>query len=181
MPGMRRVVQIADTRIWVFERWGLSIPLYVGDDGEVYVPVRYTCQQLGISVSTQLARTREDKDLIPGIAEMPEVTEGGLQKLVALRWREAAWWLATIDSSKVRRDIREDLDAIREALKDYVADLLGGKRPVPALAAPHSERGVIAISSRDEYVWACLDCGARHKVLIVNGEPTMALERESER
>lgn len=173
MPTMRRVVQIADRHVWAFERWGLSIPLYIGDDGEVYVPVRLTCQQLGISVSGQLTRIREDKDLLPGSAEMPEVTEGGLQKVVTLRWREAAWWLATMDTSKVRRDIRDDLDAIREALKDYVADLLAGKRPVPALASPRPERGVIAHSERMEYVFSCLACGAGHRIIAQNGEVTL--------
>lgn len=179
MQSMRRVVRIETSSVWAFARWGLSIPIYVGDDGEAYVPVRHTCQQFGISTSTQLARLREDKDLIPGVAEMPQVTEGGPQKIVCVRWREAAWWLATIDASKVRRDIRDDLDAIRQALIDYAASLLSGKAPIHVLPAPSSTaaRGVIALSSRDEYIWTC-DHGTRYRVVIVNGDPTITREGE---
>lgn len=177
---MRKLVSVEGTHVWAFDRWGLSIPLYTGDDGLVYVPVRHTCQQLGIATGSQLNRMRDDPDLVPGVVEMPQVTEGGLQKLVCLRWNEAAWWLATIDASKVRRDIREDLDAIREALIAYAGSLLSGKAPIHMLPAPGSTaaRGVIALSSRDEYIWTC-DHGTRYRVVIVNGDPIITPE-ESE-
>jgi hypothetical protein len=34
-------------------------------------------------------------------------------------------------------------------------------------------------NSRQEITLACLDCGAVHHVVIVNGEPTVTLEREA--
>lgn len=177
---MRKLVSIADTHVWAFDRWGLSVPLYTGDDGQVYVPVRHACQQLGIATGSQLNRMRDDPDIVPGVVEMPQVTEGGPQKIVCVRWREAAWWLATIDANKVRRDIRDDLDAIRQALIDYAASLLSGKVPIRAFPAPAPEgRAVIALSSRDEYLWTC-DHGTRYRVVIVNGDPSITREGEEE-
>jgi hypothetical protein len=41
------------------------------------------------------------------------------------------------------------------------------------------ERGLLLVYSRYEFTLACLDCDVVHRVVIVNGEPTVTLEREA--
>ncbi len=158
-----------------FKDWGISVTLVKAEDGAVYFPVRQLCGELGINAEKQLERLNADAELLRGLVEIPIPTAGGAQRTVCLRQKEAAWWLINLDDKRCKPAVRGQLQEIKLKLMEAADRLLFGDID----REPDSARGVLVISSRDEYVLACLDCGARHRVVIVNGEASMVLERES--
>jgi hypothetical protein len=99
---------------------------------------------------------------------------GGPQATVCLRKKQAAWWLAHIDTTKVKRPaIAADLQAIRQRLIDAAEVLIFAD----ITQAPEGARGVIAVSSHDTLVIACPECGTRWRVTVVNGEASIVPDR----
>jgi hypothetical protein len=158
----------------VFHEWGIAVTLVKAENGAVYFPVRQVCEGLGIDAHRQLARLNSDPDTRNVLVDIRVPTAGGMQKMACLPTKEIAWWLVHLDDARCRPDIRGHLQEIKQALMSAADRVLFGD-----IERLHEgERGVLALSSRSEYVIACLDCGARHRLVILNGEPSITLERE---
>lgn len=158
-----------------FREWGISVTLIKGEDGQVYFPVKQVCEELGIDPDQQMRRLNAIPEYQASLVDMRLETAGGLQKVACIRRKEAAWWLVNLDDTRCRADIRGHLQEIKQHLMDAADAVLFGDI---ARENDPNERGIMAISSRDEFVMTCLDCGARHRVIVVNKEPTVMLERE---
>src|SRR5689334_276993 len=80
--------------------------LWVAEDaaGELYFPVRPTCEALEIGSQTALERIREDSRLSPGLRAIKLPTAGGEQEQQCLASTEYAWWLALIDPRRFKAE-----------------------------------------------------------------------------
>ncbi len=159
-----------------FKEWGISVTLVrAGDSGAVYFPVRQVCEGLGIDADKQLRTlSAAHAGNVGALAEIRLPTAGGMQKAVCLRQKETAWWLINLDDARCKPAIRGHLQAIKQQMIAAADAILFGDIDREG----EGERGLLASSSRQEFVLACLDCGARHRVIFVNGEATVTLERE---
>jgi len=157
-----------------FREWGINVTLIKGKDGQVYFPVKQVCEELGIGADRQLARLNAIPEYKAALVDIRVATAGGEQRVACLRYKEAAWWLVNLDDAHCRVDIRGHLQDIKQRLMDAATAILFGD----IAREDAEERGVLVVSSRQEYVVSCLDCGARHRVIVVNNEPTVTLERE---
>jgi hypothetical protein len=157
-----------------FREWGISVTLLKGEDGQVYFPVKQVCEELGIDPDQQMRRLNAIPEYKAALVDIRLTTPGGLQKVACLRRQETAWWLVNLDDTRCRADIRDHLQDVKQRLMDAADAILFGD-----IAREDAEdRGVLVVSSRQEYVVACLDCGARHRMIVVNGEANVTLERE---
>jgi hypothetical protein len=159
----------------IFKEWGISVMLIKAEDNGIYVPVRQICTELGINVDNQKNKLNGNPDYAEGLVELPVPTPGGKQMMLCIRKKELAWWLVhDMDDKRCKPHIRGHLQEIKQAIIDAAERILFGDIEY----VPESTRGIIAVSSRNEIVFACLDCGAKHRIVIVNGEPIVTLERE---
>ena len=158
----------------LFKEWGISVTFVRTEDNAVYVSVRQLCVELGIDGGKQIKKLEADPDFASGLAELPVPTAGGMQKMVCIRKREMAWWLINLNDSHCKPNVRGHIQEIKQTIIEAAEKLLFGDID----REPDSARGVIAVSSRNEIVFACLDCGAKHRIVILNGEPIVTLERE---
>jgi hypothetical protein len=89
-------------------------------DGEIYVPLRSVCARLGIEAQAQTRRIRRDEVLAEGLRAVQVETRGGLQPLLCLELEAVPLWLAGIEPSRVREDLRERLKAYKRWVRRRV-------------------------------------------------------------
>lgn len=175
MPDKRPQVAKVHEYPRIFKEWGIKVTLIKGEDGHVYFPVKQVCENLGIESDRQLKRLSALPDYQGALADIRMQTPGGMQPVACIRRREAAWWLITIDDAHCKPEVRGHLQEIKQLLMDAADALLFGD----IQRTNENERGILALSSRQEFSFACLDCGTVHHIVIVNGEPTVTIEREA--
>ena len=178
MAGMREqrpVVARKQHYPRVFHEWGISVTILIGQDGQVYFPVRQICEELGVDVNQQIRRISESPDCAPGVIEMSVPTAGGDQRSVCLRKKETAWWLIhVLDDARCKKHIRGHLQDIKQRLMAAADAVLFGDIATTA----EEQRGLIAKASHASVIMACLCCGAAHRITTINGDVTVELERE---
>jgi len=80
----------------------------VESDG-IYLPQRPICDSLGIGYSAQFNRLKRDEVLAEGLRRLKIKTAGGTQTMQCLELEGVPLWLAMIEPSRVREDLREKL------------------------------------------------------------------------
>lgn len=159
-----------------FREWMIDVTLVKTQDDIVYFPIAQVCEGIGLNAKWQLERLRSDPDYAPGLEELPVPTAGGTQKMICIRKKELAWWLIHVRDASCKVHIRGHLEEIKQAFMNAAERILFGDIERDET----EERGVIAVSIRQEIIFSCLDCGARHRIIFVNGAPVVTLERESD-
>jgi hypothetical protein len=175
VPDKRLVVTQVHEYPRIFKEWGIKVTLIKGEDGHVYFPVKQVCEGLGIDSDRQLKRLSALPDYKGALVDIRIQTAGGIQPVACIRRREAAWWLITIDDAHCKPEVRGHLHEIKQRLMDAADAILFGD----IQRTNENERGILALSSRQEFSFACLDCGTLHHIVIINGEPTVTIEREA--
>ena len=167
---------VAPRRLYprVFAEWGIHVTLALGEDGQVYFPVRHLCEGLGIHVGAQLKKLSESPEYRGELVDIPMETPGGIQRVACLRKRQTAWWLINLDDTRCNAPIRGYLQEIKARLMAAADAILFGDIAV----APHEHRGLLTSASHTEIVMACLTCGTTHRITTINGEVSVVLERE---
>jgi hypothetical protein len=175
MPDQRQLIKKGREYPRTFQEWGLSVTLVKGEDGQVYFPVKQICEGIGVDPDHQMRRLNETPEYRAALVDIRLATPGGTQKVACIRRYEAAWWLINLDDARCKSHIRGHLQAIKQRLMDAADAILFGDIE----RFEEGERGILMVYSRQEFTLACLDCGAVHRVVIVNGEPTVTLDREA--
>ncbi len=75
----------------------------------IYLPLRVLCDNLGIGYSAQFARLKRDDVLAEGLRRLKIQTAGGVQTMQCLELEAVPLWLAMIEPSRVREDLRDKL------------------------------------------------------------------------
>ncbi len=124
-------------------------------DGTLYLSGRQLCEALGVSVSTQLAKLREDSQMVPFMRELRMSTPGGVQPTTCLRKKEAAWWIVHIDPKRVKASIRDRLEEFQRQILDAADRIVFGDRSPLTRTGRELLRPV-----RGELHFGCPRCGA---------------------
>jgi hypothetical protein len=75
----------------------------------VFVPVARLCENLGVDRASQVQRLQEHEVLSSGLMTLRLQTPGGLQDALCLRLDLVPYWLAQINTRRVRHAIRDKL------------------------------------------------------------------------
>lgn len=83
-------------------------------DGVIYVLFTRLCDNLGIDRRGQTRRVMNHSTLSKALVTLPVETEGGPQRLQCLRLDQLPLWLATLNASRVKAEIRPKLERYQD-------------------------------------------------------------------
>ena len=86
----------------------------------IYVPIRPLCAALGITHQTQIERIRRDEVLAENLRLIKVQTAGGTQTMQCIELEGVPLWLAMIEPSRVREDLRERLRVYKRWVRQRV-------------------------------------------------------------
>ena len=87
---------------------------------EIYLPIRPICVALGVSWTTQYRKIRADEVLLESVRTLRIQTRGGPQNLACMDVEAIPMWLAGIEPSRVRADLRERLTSYKRWVRKVV-------------------------------------------------------------
>ena len=87
---------------------------------EIYLPVRPICGTLGVNWGTQYRKIKADEVLMESVRTLRLQTHGGPQNLVCMDVEAIPLWLAGIEPSRVRVDLRDRLKAYKRWVRKVV-------------------------------------------------------------
>jgi hypothetical protein len=90
------------------------------DAGDIYLPLRSMCDALGVSYQGQVARIRRDEVLADGLRTLRVETGGGIQGVQALHLECVPLWLAGLEPSRVKEEIRPRLRVYKRWVRQKV-------------------------------------------------------------
>ncbi len=80
---------------------------------DVYVPLTPICEALGVAPGAQVRRIRRDDVLAEQLRLLRIDTPGGPQTVQALHLEAVPMWLATLDTARVKEEVRPRLRAFK--------------------------------------------------------------------
>lgn len=80
---------------------------------DVYVPLNPICEALGVAPAAQVRRIRRDDVLAEQLRFLRIDTPGGPQTVQALHLEAVPMWLATLDTARVKEEVRPRLRAFK--------------------------------------------------------------------
>jgi P22_AR N-terminal domain len=107
------------------------------DDGTVYAPFNRLCENLGLDRVGQVQRIRRHDVLHDALVSVTVETSGGPQALQCLRIDVLPLWLAGIQASRVKEELREKLVHYQKE----AALVLWREFKPQILVAPHDQAG----------------------------------------
>ncbi len=111
------------------------------DDATIYVPVRPLCTALGLGWSPQLRKIRADEVLAEGTRQLRLQTRGGPQVMLCMDLEAIPLWLAGINPSRVREDLRERLKVYKRWVRKVVYEAFEISALVKAIATEMAAHG----------------------------------------
>jgi hypothetical protein len=100
-------------------RDALHIPQSAAAPGR-YVPLRPLCDGLCVQLNGQIARIRRDEVMAEGQRLLRVETEGGPQTMQALHLESMPLWLAGLEPSRVRAEMRPRLRLFKSWVRPRV-------------------------------------------------------------
>jgi len=84
------------------------------DDGDIYIPVRALCSNLGLARSPQMRRIRADVAMTDGLRDVRVQTpQRGVQTMQCLRLDVVPYWLSGVEVSRIKEHLRARLVAYK--------------------------------------------------------------------
>jgi hypothetical protein len=100
-------------------------------DGNIYTPINYFCDILGVNLASQLRKIKSDEAISQGVARMQLPTNGGEQEVYVLEISFLPLWLTGIKANQCNKaDVREVLLDFKLKAKDVLAEAFMGKQMV---------------------------------------------------
>src|SRR5579883_1660940 len=115
------------------------------ETAEIYLPLRPLCTALGINWATQFRKIKADEVLFESTRQIRLQTRGGPQVQVCMDIEAIPMWLASIEPSRVREDLRERLKSYKRWVRKVVYEAFAREtgiettRTAPAPADPRSD------------------------------------------
>ncbi len=110
VPLAQRQVQIEGEQV---------LAVWTGQQ-DIYVPLRPLCEALGVQLNGQLARIRRDEVLAEGLRRIRVETDGGPQLMQALHLEGVPLWLAGVEPSRVREEVRPRLRLFKRWVRQRI-------------------------------------------------------------
>jgi hypothetical protein len=101
---------------------------------EIYLPVRPICTALGIHWAAQYRKIKADEVLLESTRTLRLQTRGGPQNLVCMDVEAIPMWLAGIEPSRVREDLRERLKAYKRWVRKVVYEAFARETGIESAA-----------------------------------------------
>jgi len=101
-------------------------------DTTIYMPVRPLCTALGLGWSPQLRKIRADEVLAESTRNLRLQTRGGPQVMLCMDLEAIPLWLAGIEPSRVRSDLRERLKAYKRWVRKVVYEAFARETGIEA-------------------------------------------------
>jgi hypothetical protein len=106
------------------------------DAGDIYLPLRSMCDALGVSYQGQIARIRRDEILAEGLHSLRVETGGGVQNVQALHLECVPLWLAGLEPSRVKEEIRPRLRVYKRWVRQKVWEAFATELGLPQTTVP---------------------------------------------
>lgn len=87
---------------------------------DIYLPLRPLCEALGVQLNGQIARIKRDEVIAEGLRPIRVATEGGPQTMQALHLESVPLWLAGLEPSRVRVEVRPRLRVFKRWVRQRV-------------------------------------------------------------
>ncbi len=118
----------------------------VGDETQIYVPLRPICDYLGLAWSGQFERIKRDEvlaDELRGVRVTRTPEQGGTQELLSLPLEYLPGWLFGVNASRVRPELKERImlyrrECYRALWNVFKHDIMPSAELVPQ---PHARSG----------------------------------------
>lgn len=108
------------------------------ETSEIYLPIRPICTALGINWATQYRKIKADEILLESTRSLRMQTHGGAQILVCMDVEAIPLWLAGIEPSRVRADLRERLKTYKRWVRKVVYEAFARETGIEvATGEPH--------------------------------------------
>jgi len=104
------------------------------ETSEIYLPVRPICLALGVSWTSQYRKIKADDILLESVRTLRLQTRGGPQNLVCMDVEAIPLWLAGIEPTRVRADLRDKLRAYKRWVRTVVYEAFAREIGVVPLA-----------------------------------------------
>lgn len=102
------------------------------DDRGVWVPLRRPCGALGLAPNNQIEKLK-GKPWAVGTMIISHDDSGRRQEMYALHLDSLPMWLATINPSRVRKEVRPKLELYQKEAARTLADWFFGRKNAPGL------------------------------------------------
>ena len=108
------------------------------ETSEIYLPIRPICTALGVNWATQYRKIKADEILLESTRNLRMQTRGGAQVLVCMDVEAIPLWLAGIEPSRVRPDLRERLKTYKRWVRKAVYEAFARETGIEvATVEPH--------------------------------------------
>ena len=122
----------------------------------IYVTVKSLCTMIGIRYDKQYDRIRRTPTLVKHCRLLRMPTKGGMQDQLCIKVTRIGYWLATIQTSSVKKQgIRERIEAIQEDFADAAQEIFLrhiGASPTALQPIPHDENIQVLMEQYNEQV-----------------------------
>jgi len=149
-------------------------------DADIYLPIRPICAALGLSYSPQLRRIRHDEVLAESTQSLRLQTRGGPQVMLCMDLEAVPLWLAGIEASRVRQDLRERLLLykrwVRKVVYDAFARETGIESAVGGSRAPMSASADVTALTHIAQMAEAIATMARQQIAFEQHSDTQAAE-----
>jgi hypothetical protein len=102
------------------------------ETSEIYLPLRPLCTSLGINWSTQLRKIKLDEVLFESTRQLRIQTPGGPQVQTCMDVEAIPMWLAGIEPSRVRADLRDRLMSYKRWVRKVVYEAFARETGIAA-------------------------------------------------
>ena len=109
------------------------------ETSEIYLPLRPICAALGVDWASQYRKIKADEILLEGTRNLRMQTRGGPQVLVCMDVEAIPLWLASIEPSRVRPDLRERLKTYKRWVRKVVYEAFSRETGIEAAAGEPRE------------------------------------------
>lgn len=102
---------------------------------DIYLPLPPLCAALGINWATQFRKIKNDEEHFERTRQLRLRTRGGPQVQACMEIEAIPQWLASIEPSRVRADLRERLKAYKRWVRKVVYDAFARETGLAAAAS----------------------------------------------
>jgi hypothetical protein len=103
-----------------FEFYGINFLLYQTGQNKLVVPIKPSCERLGLSYRSELYRLQSDDILRKAlvIVEVPEKNQGEKVTIASMSVEVFPYWLAMLNISKVNKRYQKKVAQYKNAVSD---------------------------------------------------------------
>lgn len=127
-------------------QWNIELDAIVTDEGAYFV-IGQLCTVFGISRhSSMITRMQDDEILAEFMKKLPVATAGGVQTLWCIHKRAVGYWMAFINTNRVRPEIRPTLTQLKRDAMNYLeravfgeVDAISSSSPIVPASVPFAQ------------------------------------------